>query len=177
MGGRVSENVWHWYPHGHAHHPPGPCEDRDTRVCTPCGGEEGTPDPEQLCPKTGSPVRSTSAADSQPARSRRGLSPGCAHPRPQSWSQYSVSPKPRHPGLPCSAFVSSCHDVVLLVQSLSRVRLFTTPRAAARQASLSFTNCRSLLKPMSIESVMPSNHLSSPFPPAFNLSQHQGLFQ
>ena len=45
------------------------------------------------------------------------------------------------------------------VQLLSRVRLFTTPWTAARQASLSFTNSRSLLKFMSIESVMPSNHL------------------
>ena len=45
------------------------------------------------------------------------------------------------------------------VQSLSRVRLFTTPRIAARQASLSTINCRSLPKPMSIESVMPSSHL------------------
>ena len=45
------------------------------------------------------------------------------------------------------------------VQSLSRVRLFATPWAAARQASLSNTNSQSPPKPMSIESVMPSNHL------------------
>ena len=45
------------------------------------------------------------------------------------------------------------------VQSLSRVRLFATPWTAARQASLSITNSRSPPKPMSIESVMPSNHL------------------
>ena len=45
------------------------------------------------------------------------------------------------------------------VQSLSRVRLFATPRIAARQASLSITNSRSSLKLMSIESVMPSSHL------------------
>ena len=38
-------------------------------------------------------------------------------------------------------------------------RLFATPWTAARQASLSITNSRSLPKPMSIESVMPSNHL------------------
>ena len=44
------------------------------------------------------------------------------------------------------------------VQLLSRVRLFATPWIAARQASLSITNSRSLLKLMSIESVMPSNH-------------------
>ena len=45
------------------------------------------------------------------------------------------------------------------VQSLSHVQLFVTPWTAARQASLSITNSRSLPKPMSIESVMPSNHL------------------
>ena len=45
------------------------------------------------------------------------------------------------------------------VQSLSCVQLFATPRIAARQASLSITNCQSLPKPKSIESVMPSNHL------------------
>ena len=45
------------------------------------------------------------------------------------------------------------------VQSLSRVRLFATPWTAARQASLSITNSPSPRKPMSIESVMPSNHL------------------
>ena len=45
------------------------------------------------------------------------------------------------------------------VQSLSRVLLFATPWTAAHQASLSITNSQSLLKPMSIESVMPSNHL------------------
>ena len=45
------------------------------------------------------------------------------------------------------------------VQSLSRVRLFVTPWTAARQASLSITDSQSLLKFMSTESVMPSNHL------------------
>ena len=45
------------------------------------------------------------------------------------------------------------------VQSLSRVRLFTTPWTTARQASLSITNSRSVLKLMYIESVMPSNRL------------------
>ena len=48
------------------------------------------------------------------------------------------------------------------VQSLSRVWLFVTPWTAARQASLPITNSWSLPKPMSIESVMPSN-LSSSF--------------
>ena len=45
------------------------------------------------------------------------------------------------------------------VQSLSRVGLFENPWTAAHQASLSITNSRSLLKPISIESVMPSIHL------------------
>ena len=49
--------------------------------------------------------------------------------------------------------------MVSSVQSLSRVRLFATPWTAARQASLSITNSQSSLKLMSIESVMPSNHL------------------
>src|SRR5699024_5363078 len=45
------------------------------------------------------------------------------------------------------------------VQSLICVQLFATPWTAALQASLCITNSRSSLKPMSIDSVMPSNHL------------------
>ena len=48
---------------------------------------------------------------------------------------------------------------LIVIQSLSPVQLFVTPRTVARQASLSFTISQSLLKLMSIESVMPSNHL------------------
>ena len=58
----------------------------------------------------------------------------------------------RHVKTPTSVQFSS-------VQSLSRVRLFTTPWTSARQASLSITNSRSLLKLMSIVSVKPSNNL------------------
>ena len=47
------------------------------------------------------------------------------------------------------------------VKPLSRVRLFATPWIAAHQASLSITNSQSSPKPMSIESVIPSNHLIS----------------
>ena len=47
----------------------------------------------------------------------------------------------------------------LVVQLLSHVRLFVTPWTTACQASLSITNSQSLLKFMSTESVMPSNHL------------------
>ena len=45
------------------------------------------------------------------------------------------------------------------VHSLNRVRLFATPWTAAHQGSLSITNSQSLFKLMSIETVMPSNHL------------------
>ena len=48
---------------------------------------------------------------------------------------------------------------VVVVQWVSYVRLFATPWTAASQASLPFTISQSLLKLMSIESVMPSNHL------------------
>ena len=67
---------------------------------------------------------------------------------------------------------------VAVIQSLSHVWLLD-PWNTACQASLSFTTSYSLLKLMSIELMMPSNHLvlSSSSPLAFNLSQHQGLFQ
>ena len=51
-------------------------------------------------------------------------------------------------------------DFVIILELLSHVQLFATPWTAAHQASLSITNSRSLLKLMSIESVMPSNHLT-----------------
>ena len=51
------------------------------------------------------------------------------------------------------------NGVLSSVQSLSPVRLFVTPWTAAPQASMSITNSRSPSKLMSIESVMPSNHL------------------
>ena len=57
-----------------------------------------------------------------------------------------------------------CTSAVVTVQPLSRVQLFVTPWTAALQASLSITNSQSLLKLMSIESVMPSNHLILCFP-------------
>ena len=60
------------------------------------------------------------------------------------------------------AFLSSLRGSsakVDVVQSLSHVQLFVTPWTAAHQASLSFTISQSLLKLISIESVMPSNHL------------------
>jgi len=55
-------------------------------------------------------------------------------------------------------------SLFVVVQSLSCVQLFATPWTAALQASLSFTISWSLLRLMSIESVMPSNHLISVIP-------------
>ena len=65
------------------------------------------------------------------------------------------------------------------VQSLNHVRLFVATWTTVHQASLSIISSQNMCKFMSIESVMPSNHLilSSPSPPVLNLSQHQGLFQ
>ena len=59
--------------------------------------------------------------------------------------------------LPCILFSSSIY--FSSVQSLSHVQCFATPWTTAHQASLSITNSRSPPKPMSIESVMSSNHL------------------
>ena len=67
------------------------------------------------------------------------------------------------------------------VQSLRRVQLFATPWIAARQASLSITNSRSLLKLVSIESVMPSSHLNlchpllflPPIPPSIRVFSNE----
>ena len=82
---------------------------------------------------------------------------------------YQYSPKlPSHPG--CHITLSSlcytiwstkrcCSGDVVIVQSLSHVWLFAAPWTAACQASLSITNSQSPPKPMSVESVMPSNYL------------------
>ena len=65
------------------------------------------------------------------------------------------------------------------VQLLSNIWLFATPCSAACQASLSVTNTWSLLKLMSIESLMPSTISSSvvPFSSHLQKTQHQGLFK
>ena len=62
------------------------------------------------------------------------------------------------------------------VQPLSRVWLFVTPRTAARQAFLSITNFRSLLKLMSIKSVMPSNHSAAVLTILSLLIHKHGMF-
>ena len=64
-----------------------------------------------------------------------------------------------HQGCILSPSLFNLHAEFSSVQSLSHVWLFVTPWAAALQSSLSITNSRSLLKLISIESAMPSNHL------------------
>ena len=62
------------------------------------------------------------------------------------------------------------------VQLLSHVQLFRNPWTTAYKVSLFITNSQSLLKLMFIDTIQISHPLLSPSPPAFNLSQHQGLF-
>ena len=64
-----------------------------------------------------------------------------------------------YPAILLNSLLSSRRFLSQSVQSLSHVQLFETPWTTARQASLSITNSRSLLKLMSMESVMPSSHL------------------
>ena len=67
-----------------------------------------------------------------------------------------------------------------LVQSLSRVQLFATPWTVAHQASLSHHHLPDLTQThvhQVSDAIQPSHSLSSPSPPDFNLSQHQGLFK
>ena len=70
-----------------------------------------------------------------------------------------MEPKLPIPFLSCFSTKSDLNFMINSVQLLSHVRLFVTPWTAAPQASLSITSSRSLHKLMSIESVMPSNHL------------------
>ena len=96
------------------------------------------------------------------------------------WCLYCVAKAKFHNLHLEELMIVSCNLKFSSLQSLSRVWLFVTPWTAACQASLSITNSQSLLKLISIKLVMPSNHLIlyCPLsPPAFNLSQHQGLFQ
>ena len=75
-------------------------------------------------------------------------------------------------------FYSDTLLFIVLVQSLRRVQLFATQWTAAQQASLSFTISWSWLR-LNVhgvsEAIQPSHPPSLPFPPALNLSQHQGF--
>ena len=66
---------------------------------------------------------------------------------------------------------------MLVVQLPSPVHLFATPWTVAHQASLSFPEFVQTHVHRIDDAIQPSHPLSSPSPPALNLSQHQGLFQ
>ena len=90
------------------------------------------------------------------------------------WQAWSLLLGP--PGSPLSEWLSSKGQEITCcqgysVQSFSHVRLIATQWTAARQASLSITNSRSLLKLISIESVIPSNLQSFPASRSFPMSQ------
>ena len=79
---------------------------------------------------------------------------------PKYWSiSFNMSPSDEYSGLILLGLTGLISLWSSSVQLLSRVWLFVTPWMAACQASLSITNSWSLPKPMSIESMMPSNHL------------------
>ena len=73
----------------------------------------------------------------------------------------------------------SCSVQFSSLQLLSRVQLLATPWTAACQASLSITNSWSTQTHVHRvgDAIQPSHPLSSPSPPTFSLSQHQGLFK
>ena len=115
------------------------------------------------------------------SRKDRGSSPGRYH---QSPSEATSHTSDCHCQAATEAATCLFHALgegctlssLIVVQLLSCVWLFAAPWTAARQASLSFTVSQSLLRLISIESMMPSNHLILCHPPAFCLSQHQVLF-
>ena len=87
---------------------------------------------------------------------------GSLDKRVKDWAPRSWDPEeelPTQGGVSMSAHLLYITMLWSSVQSLSHVCLFATPRTAAHQASLSITNSRSLFRLMSIELVMPSNHL------------------
>ena len=75
--------------------------------------------------------------------------------------------------LPVMIVVKLC----IIVQSFSHDHLFASPWTAARQASLSITKELAQTHVHQVgDAIQPSHPLSSPSPPAFNPSQHQGFF-
>ena len=88
-------------------------------------------------------------------QSRQGLTA----PSEARWATVTSAPRDPKAREPWAPSPPAAAATVIIVQSLSYVRLFVTPWTAARQASLSITSSRSLLKFMSIKLVTPSNHL------------------
>ena len=135
----------------------------------PGGSSAGLSSPPCLHPDSGNPTaRLLMAPEGLQAALLFTPAPGPRMPPVLGWgTPYHTCSRHRWHQRACR---SQCRVSSVLVQSLSCVRLFVTPRIVAHQASLSITNSRSLLKLMIIESVMPSNHLilchPLPLPPS-----------
>ena len=84
----------------------------------------------------------------------------CSGSKSKNYHHHHLLIKGEHLGRFCSPGTFGDVQSYFVVQSLSHVRLFATPWTAARHASLSYTISQSLFKLLSIESVMPSNHLN-----------------
>ena len=106
-------------------------------------------------------LRSPSGLDGQRCWTPHSVWTACTWRVVPPLTQFSKPLRNSHRHKPFCLFLSLAVNSILhiVVQSLSRVWLFATLWTAACQASLSFTISWSLLKLMSIESVMPSNHL------------------
>ena len=124
----------------------------------PGGSSAGLSSPPCLHPDSGNPTaRLLMAPEGLQAALLFTPAPGPRMPPVLGWgTPYHTCSRHRWHQRACR---SQCRVSSVLVQSLSCVRLFVTPRIVAHQASLSITNSRSLLKLTSIKSVMPSNHL------------------
>ena len=86
--------------------------------------------------------------------------PPCSSPTPGNYSNTHPSSRWCHPAISSSVVPFSSYPQSLPASgSFPMSQLFATPWIAGRQASLSITNSQSLLKLITIESVMPSNHL------------------
>ena len=97
--------------------------------------------------------------------------------RQEYWSGLSF-PAPRNLSDPEIRTASLASPLLYCsVQLLSCVRLFVTPWTAAWQASMSILELTQTHVHRVHDAIQPSQPLSSPSPPAFNLSQHQGLLQ
>jgi len=116
--------------------------------------------------------------------SRQGYWSGLPFPSPGDLPNPGI--EPRSPALQADSLPTELQGKhISSVQSLSRVWLFATPWIAARQASLSITNSRSSLRLTSIESVMPSSHLSlcrpllllPPIPPSIRVFSNESTLR
>ena len=144
--------------------------------------EEAVPGP-SVFPSRNPACRGTCGGRRKAVRDRLALQggtgvPGILQARTLEWA---ATPSSRGSSRPrdCICALRNWHSHLSSVQSLSWIQLFATPWTAAHRASLSIPISWSLLKLMSIESVMPTSHLTlcSPLSSCPQSFQHQGLSQ